>query len=102
MVTPLIDTHATVKKLSAAGMSEAEAEAAVEILSTLTAERLATKDDLEALKTELAAELKAEWRNDLRELEVRIGDRLRAQMLWFFTMLVGLLAVTVAVRKFLP
>ena len=105
MATPLIDTHATIKKLAAAGMAEPQAEVLVETLAELTVERLATKEDLRAL----AEELKAQWRADFRELEmrfgeleVRLGGQLRAQMLWFFTMLVGLLGLTIAILKFLP
>lgn len=41
-------------------------------------------------------------REDLQAMENRILRELRTQMFWFFTMLVGLLGVTVALIKFLP
>jgi hypothetical protein len=54
----VFNTHAFVKRLTAAGMPEAQAEALADELTPLIEDRLATKDDLANLATK--ADLKAE------------------------------------------
>jgi hypothetical protein len=57
----LFNTHAFVKRLTAAGMPEAQAEALADELTPLIDERLATKDDLANLATKAdLAEVKAD------------------------------------------
>jgi len=62
------DTHAYVKKLKGVGVPEEQAEVQAEALANLVDERLATKQDLEALESNL--------RRDLKELEMRLLIRL--------------------------
>ena len=65
------NTHAFVKRLTAAGMPEAQAEALAEELTPLVEERLATKDDLAKLATKAdLTDLKAATRVDLNDLRV--------------------------------
>ena len=54
----VFNTHAFVKRLTAAGMPEAQAEALADELTPLIDDRLATKDDLANLATK--ADLRAE------------------------------------------
>jgi hypothetical protein len=57
----VFNTHAFVKRLTAAGMPEAQAEALADELAPLIDERLATKDDLANLATRAdLAEVKAD------------------------------------------
>ena len=61
MSVALFNTHAFVKRLTAAGMPEAQAEALADELTPLIDERLATKDDLANLATKAdLAEVKAD------------------------------------------
>lgn len=57
MSLPAFDTHAYVKRLQQAGFNEEQAEAQAElqsqVLSALVTERLATKEDIANLKSEL-------------------------------------------------
>ena len=61
MSVAVFNTHAFVKRLTAAGMPEAQAEALADELTPLIDERLATKDDLANLATKAdLAEVKAD------------------------------------------
>ena len=56
------------KELVAAGVSEAQAEVHARVLGEMVIERLATKEDLTLLKQEL--------RSEIREVELRLNQRL--------------------------
>ena len=96
------DTHAFVKKLTAAGVSEAQAEVHAEALGELVIERLATRDDIAALKDELRAleeRLEARFgtlatKEELKDLELRLTLR-------FGAMLAAAVAVIAALVKLL-
>lgn len=105
MSTVPFDTHAYVKKLQAAGFTEAQAEVQAEAIAELVNEQLATKRDLKDLETtlqrdlaELEAALKRDLKErettlkrDLKELELRLTVRLGA----IVTAAVGVVAVLV-------
>jgi len=58
MTTVTFDTHASVKRLIAAGMTLEQAEAVVEVFRNARAlQELATKDDLVLFKAEILAAL---------------------------------------------
>jgi uncharacterized protein Yka (UPF0111/DUF47 family) len=124
------DTHAYVKRLTAAGMPEAQADVQAEALAELVLSQVATKADLrqavEGLEQRIdqAAERldqridQAAERLDQRidqtverlehridSVELRLGNRLesalRQQLLWFFGMLVVLAGgLTALLRMF--
>jgi len=72
MASAIFDTHAFVKRLTAAGMPEAQAEILAEEQARLIDERLATKADIAALKADLRAlEERLEYR-----LTIRLGAML--------------------------
>jgi hypothetical protein len=95
------DTHAYVKKLAAAGMPEPQAELVAGMLGEVVVEHLATKQDLALLRQDLLL-LRQEVRSDLKELELRLAERLRSQMLWFFAVQTALLGIAIAVIKLVP
>jgi hypothetical protein len=68
MAVVLFDTHAFVKRLTAVGMPEAQAEVLVDQQAQLIEERLATKSDLAALATKV----------ELRELELRLENKIES------------------------
>ncbi|MEI8395730.1 MAG: coiled-coil domain-containing protein [Rhodospirillaceae bacterium] len=89
MAALAFDTHAFVKRLTAAGMPEAQAEVLVDEQSrlidsrlTATVERLATKEDIRTLRSEtkedirtLRSETKADiqaFRSELRTVETTL------------------------------
>ncbi|HEY1299406.1 MAG TPA: hypothetical protein VGF07_02855 [Stellaceae bacterium] len=92
------DTHSAVKTLTAAGMSEAQAEAVTELLK-LSRDAdfgaLATKADLQreitALRSDLQREI-AELRSDLqREIAESKADTLK----WVFGMIAGAVVINI-------
>jgi len=79
----VFDTHAYVKKLVTAGVSEAQAEVQAETLTELLDNNLATRRDLKELETSLKhdiKELEVSTQRDLKELEMRLTIRLGAIM----------------------
>ncbi len=72
MAAIMFDTHAFVKELTQAGMPEAQAEVLARTQATLIDEKLATKQDLEALESRL--------KRDMREMELRLTLRLGSMM----------------------
>jgi len=58
MTALAFDTHAFVKRLTGAGMPEAQAEVLADEQRRLFDDRLATKDDLERVKAEINSETK--------------------------------------------
>ena len=79
MTNPAFDTHKYVKRLTAAGMPENQAEVIADEQRSLIEDQLATKQDIKALeaatKQDIAAtrrdikELEATTRRDIKELE---------------------------------
>jgi len=57
MASAIFDTHSFVKRLTAAGMPEPQAEILAEEQARLIGEHLATKADLERLKDQLTIRL---------------------------------------------
>ena len=71
----VFDTHAFVKRLTAAGMPEAQAEVLADEQVRLIDDRLATKE-LQAATKEDIAKLQAATKTDLREFELKIEAKL--------------------------
>jgi hypothetical protein len=103
------DTHAFVKKLTPAGVSEAQAEVHAEALGELVIERLATREDIAALKDELRA-LEERLEARIGTLEARIGTLVTKEelkdlelrlTLRFGAMLAAAVAVIAALVKLL-
>ncbi|MBA2408568.1 MAG: hypothetical protein H0V62_01910 [Gammaproteobacteria bacterium] len=109
------DSHAAIKRLSQAGLTEAQAEALIDALRGLSASgrgELATKADLKSeiaalradlqgeiatLRAEMQAEiaaLRAEIKADLIAVEARITSKL---LLWMFGMMLAQTALLIAV-----
>ena len=59
MTTLAFDTHKFVKELTAAGMKTEQAEVLASSYASLLTDRIATKDDLKALKTKMESRLEA-------------------------------------------
>ena len=74
MASAIFDTHAFVKRLTAAGMPEQQAEILAEEQARLIDERLATKADLAVLRSDLAA-LEQRLKD---QLTIRLGTMLAA------------------------
>jgi hypothetical protein len=75
----VFDTHAFVKRLTAAGMPEAQAEVLADEQVRLIDDRLATKEDIakrQAATRMDIAELQAATKTDLREFELKIEAKL--------------------------
>ncbi len=85
MNTVTFDTHAAIRKLQDADLSERQAEVLVEVFSNAIGEPL-TRTDLDALKSDLRAELAA--------LDARIGT-LEARITWRIVLALGAFAALV-------
>ena len=83
MATLIFDTHAFVKQLTEAGMPEPQAEVLARTHAALIDERLATKDDLQALELRLS--------NQMKELESRLRYDLTIRLGSMFVVTAGLI-----------
>jgi hypothetical protein len=86
MATAIFDTHAFIKRLTAAGMPVEQAEILADEHARVLGEQLATKQDLAPLRADLVA------------MEQRIKDQLTIR---FGGMLAASVAVTAALVKLL-
>ncbi len=78
MMTMAFDTLKAMKRLTATGVEEAQAEAIIETVGGAMTESLATKDDLALLKADLTAEIAvgiAEVRTEIAESDTRNAER---------------------------
>ena len=78
MVNLAFDTHKYVKRLTAAGMPENQAEVIADEQRSLIEDQLATKRDVEELKAATKRdieELRAATQRDLKEMEERLSQR---------------------------
>jgi hypothetical protein len=71
MATTILDTHAFIKRLTAAGMPEAQAEILADQQSRVLGDQLATKQDIALLRGDLDS-----LRSDMTAMEQRIKDQL--------------------------
>jgi hypothetical protein len=105
------DTHAFVKRLTAAAMPEAQAEALADQQTKLIDEKLTTKADLAETDRSLRAELAktdAALRSELRQSELRLEAKIEASkselISWMFSTIgfqtVVILGAVVALARF--
>jgi hypothetical protein len=71
MATTIFDTHAFIKRLTAAGLPEAQAEILADQQSRVLGDQLATKQDIALLRGDLDS-----LRSDMTAMEQRIKDQL--------------------------
>jgi soluble lytic murein transglycosylase-like protein len=89
---PHIDTLATARRLEQAGLPTEHARAVSEAISDAIRE---SQPDWSQIAT------KEFVRAELKELELRIAERLRSQMPWFFATQVALISVAAGLFKLL-
>ncbi|MBI3993001.1 MAG: hypothetical protein HY342_06990 [Candidatus Lambdaproteobacteria bacterium] len=112
---PQIDTLATARRLEQAGFPTEQARAVSEAIADAirdsqpdlshlaTLEALAREGERIRLELErIRSELRTEFQVQIKDLELRIAERLRAQMIWFFSMQAALLGIAVAIIKLFP
>jgi ABC-type uncharacterized transport system ATPase component len=111
---PITNTLDVSRRLTQVGVPAAQAEvlselfegtaqdAVREMKAIVAQEGERTRTELRAEMQALRNELRAEFQTELKELELRVAERLRSQMLWFFTVQTALLGIAVAVIKLFP
>ena len=103
MAITALDTHQTVKDLTAAGFTDAQAEALTQALrhvQQIDLSDLATKADLAAVRSEMAT--KADLAILRAELETKMAE-LRADILrWVFGISIAQAAMIIAILKLFP
>ena len=72
MATFVFDTHRAVKDLAAAGFTEPQAEALVEIVGAAVGENVVTKGDLDAMEQRLTARFDAKFAAQKQDTDARI------------------------------
>ncbi len=80
-MTMAFDTLKAMKRLTATGVEEAQAEAIIETVGGAMTESLATKDDLALLKADLTAEIAvgiAEVRGEIAGTEGRLETKIES------------------------
>jgi len=101
---PQIDTLATARRLEQAGLPTEQARAVSEAIADAIRDAqpdLSHLATLEALARE-GERIRAEFQVQIKDLELRIAERLRAQMIWFFSVQAALLGIAVAIIKLFP
>jgi hypothetical protein len=96
------DTHAYVKKLVAAGVSEQQAEVQAEALADIALANLATKDDVRTIKDDLRTmeeRLLAKIEAVRLEFKAELSERMRQQMVWFLAVQIALFGTAIALIK---
>ena len=102
MATLIFDTHAFVKQLTEAGMPEPQAEVLARTQAALIDERLATKDDLQALELRLSNQMKeldSRLTNQNKELDARLNHQIRemeSRLKYDLTVRLGSMFVVIA------
>ena len=105
MATLTFDKLAYVDRLKAAGVGEREARALVEGLDQALREEVATKTDLAAVKTELAADItavKTELVAVRTELKADIAAVKHDMLRWMVGVAFAQVGLTVALVRLLP
>jgi hypothetical protein len=101
MAITALDTHQTVKDLTAAGFTDAQAEALTQALrhvQQIDLSDLATKADLVAMRSETKADLAI-----LRaELETKMAEHKAEVIRWIFGISIAQAATIVAVLRLFP
>lgn len=105
MATLTFDKLAYVDRLKAAGMGEREARALADGLDQALREEVATRADLAAVRTDLAADIAA-VRTDLaavkHELQVEIQTVKHDMLRWMVGVAFAQVGLTVAIIRLLP
>ena len=105
MATLTFDKLAYVDRLKAAGMGEREARALADGLDQALREEVATRTDLAAVRTDLAADIAA-VRTDLaavkHELQVEIQTVKHDMVRWMVGVAFAQVGLTVAIIRLLP
>ena len=116
MATLTFDKLAYVDRLKAAGVGEREARALAEGLDQALREEVATKTDLAAVKTELAADIaavrtelaadiaavKTELRAEIAAVRIDLAAVKHDMLRWMVGMAFAQVGLTVALIRFLP
>ena len=89
-MTAVFDTLQYAKKLREAGFTEQQAEVQAEAMAELVDDKLATKQDIFALKRDIE-ELRAELKRDMKELEYRLTIKMGSFLIIGLTALVTLM-----------
>ncbi|HZA67422.1 MAG TPA: hypothetical protein VE592_10760 [Geminicoccaceae bacterium] len=93
MASAIFDTHAFIKRLTAAGMPEQQAEILAEESTRLVGEQVATKQDIALLRADLEV-----LRTEMTAMEQRIKDQLTIRL---GAMLAAAVAIIAALVKLL-
>lgn len=110
-----IDTHKAVKTLTGAGFSETQAEALIETMGE-TDDASATKADVQELARKTSADIqelvratsaefaavRAEFRSELKDLDLRLEQRLNRQTIQLAGLAIAAGGVVVAILKWFP
>ena len=99
-MSQLIDTHSAVKALVEEGVPERQAEAIVFFQARLFDERIATKDGLHAVRTELKNDidtLRTELKNDIDTLRTELKNDIKDLSRELTIRMGGMLALAVTV-----
>ena len=98
MTTMIFDTHAFVKELMQAGMSEEQAEVLAQSQAALIAEKLATKQDLKEMEVGLKRDIKemeVGLKRDMKEMELRLKHDMTVRLGSMVVVAIGVVAALV-------
>lgn len=101
---PLTVSLENARRLEALGFTHEQAHGLAEMMehsARASRANLATHEDLQDVRGEMK-DLANALRSEMKDLRAELLRELRMQMLWFFTMLVGVVGIAVAVIKLFP
>ena len=105
MATFTFDTHRAIQNLKEAGVAEAQAEAVVALVSSVFAENVATKADIQRLEQKLEYEVRS-IRSDMQSMEERAKADNRAMeqriILKLVAILIPCFGLLFAALRFIP
>ena len=104
MAITALDMHQTVKDLSAAGFTDAQAEALTQALrraQDIDLSNLATKSDLAELRSDFS-ELRAATKADIAEVRREIAEMKTELVKWMVGMAFAIVGAIVALERLIP
>lgn len=96
----MIDTLSISKQLQESGLPQKEADAIATQMARFAESELASKQNLKETELILRKEIE-ELKLDIRQVELRISDKMNAHLKWVIGFLVGQAAVIVTLIKLL-
>jgi hypothetical protein len=96
----MIDTLAISRQLQESGLTQEQADAIATQMGNMVKGELATEQNLKETELKLQKEIE-EVRREIKEVELRLTDKMNVQLRWILGFIVGQAAIVITILKFL-